>query len=165
MPSYTAWTCMHAFGLTYMGYEAFRARYNEVAEIPSELFQAYHLKERWTRYKKMLLKYQEELELVDPENITPEDIDKFQLEKPTTAIAFWSQFDAKPHWQKLAKQMREEAREEVLSEHPAYQPLLEAYQAGGRGKVRGMDGPWMHHGFDDGLHGHFRSFNPIKKHH
>mmetsp|Transcript_99828 Transcript_99828/g.172091 ORF Transcript_99828/g.172091 Transcript_99828/m.172091 type:complete len:149 (-) Transcript_99828:174-620(-) len=145
--------------------ELWDTRSLEVGWEPVHLMNAWKSKEKYLRSKGMIEKYNEELDAVDSEAPSQDDIAKFALTQSTNGIAFWGQFRTHPYWKAVDKQVSDEVRDKMLAEHPDYKLLLDAYAAGGWKKVYNLQGPWMTAGYDNGLHGHFEGWVPRVMHH
>eukprot|EP01004_Peranema_trichophorum_P009893 NODE_8646_length_659_cov_60.649254_g8021_i0.p1 GENE.NODE_8646_length_659_cov_60.649254_g8021_i0~~NODE_8646_length_659_cov_60.649254_g8021_i0.p1 ORF type:complete len:178 (-),score=32.77 NODE_8646_length_659_cov_60.649254_g8021_i0:74-607(-) len=165
MPSYTAWTLGT---LAYFGWIMkvnYETRMHTIGISGQHAYDQYHTKHKQIWSKKLMEKYNEELSAVDEENITPEDVEKFGLDKSTNTIQFWSFLRQHPYWQNIVLATNEEAYKEVISEHPVYEELYSAYQQGGKKALYWKEGPWMKHNFDNGLHGYFQGYRVVKSHH
>eukprot|EP00996_Jenningsia_fusiforme_P004855 NODE_5730_length_643_cov_175.255892_g5341_i0.p1 GENE.NODE_5730_length_643_cov_175.255892_g5341_i0~~NODE_5730_length_643_cov_175.255892_g5341_i0.p1 ORF type:complete len:166 (-),score=22.32 NODE_5730_length_643_cov_175.255892_g5341_i0:91-588(-) len=165
MPSSRAWTIGWAGYFGWMMYETYQTRFLDGGYRPIYTLQAYKLKEKYLRSKKLLEKYDEELDSVNAEDLTFDDAAKFQLDTPTAAVSLWNHMQKHPYWKEVDREVRAEVRQAMVEEHPEYGRLLQAEQAGGVKGVFMLDGPWMSSHHDDGLQGHFQSYTVRSAHH
>jgi hypothetical protein len=165
MPSSLAWTVGWAAYFGWIMKETWETRRLESGFHPIFLAKSYRTKEQYLKSKEVIAKYEEELDAVDKENITAEDIQKFQLTRSSYGLPFWHIIKTNPHWVKVDHEARKKAREQMFEEHPDYVKLAPINDEGGPKALFNLPGPWMKSGYDDGLHGDFQALVKRVAHH
>eukprot|EP00906_Rhabdomonas_costata_P021660 RCo031425 len=153
MPSRMTWTIGWAAYTLWIMKECKRTRELEVGFQPIFSHAAYHRKEQVLKALEVASKVDAELDNVNKEDPSQEDIAKFCLTVPSHGFALWEFVRKSPQWKGVEEEARAEARKKMLHEHPDYDLLSKTYASGREKGLFNLKGPWNKAGYDDGLNG------------